>query len=234
MLNRYSTGQSSKRFAIFGKSESLRKCKPDSLIEAVCWNPSGREYAALLKTMGSCFLKDSLQLLGLKGKKGGVTATRLFTWMNLRWACTKQRDELSEGCSELMGKGDLADRREREIGEGGVGLPENMENDISIGGICAVTVGIPIGGVTMYFNISWKSSPVWCKERGAKEVRAWTMIPDPRMFEGNQLSLKGGEGILDKKLEPDSLKNGFWKDGAWLLSQPMAPNPFPICDWHKD
>jgi hypothetical protein len=35
------------------------------------------------------------------------------------------------------------------------------------------------------------------------------MIPDPRMFEGNQLSQKGGEGILDKKLEPNSLKNGF-------------------------
>jgi hypothetical protein len=29
-----------------------------------------------------------------------------------------------------------------------------MENDISIGGICAVTMGIPIGGVAMYFNIS--------------------------------------------------------------------------------
>jgi len=47
------------------------------------------------------------------------------------------------------------------------------------------------------------------KERGAKEVRAWTMIPDPRMVESNQLSLKGGDGILDKKLEPNSLKNGF-------------------------
>jgi hypothetical protein len=31
------------------------------------------------------------------------------------------------------------------------------------------------------------------------------MIPDPWMFEGNQLALKGGEGISDKKLEPDSL-----------------------------
>jgi hypothetical protein len=84
-----------------------------------------------------------------------------------------------------------------------------MENNISVGGIRAVTVGIPIGRVAMYFNISCKSSPVLCKERGAKEVRAWAMIPDPRMFEGNQLSLKGGEGISDKKLEPDSLKNGF-------------------------
>ena len=35
------------------------------------------------------------------------------------------------------------------------------------------------------------------------------MIPDARMFEGNQLSLKGGEGVSNKKLEPDSLKNGF-------------------------
>jgi hypothetical protein len=65
--------------------------------------------------------------------------------MNLRWAGPKQGDELGEGCSELVGKGDLADRRGRKIGEGGVGLPENMENDILIGGICAVTVGIPIG-----------------------------------------------------------------------------------------
>jgi hypothetical protein len=65
--------------------------------------------------------------------------------MNLRLAGSEQGDELGEGCSELMGEGDLADRSGREIGEGGVGLPENMENDMSIGGICAVTVRIPIG-----------------------------------------------------------------------------------------
>jgi hypothetical protein len=35
------------------------------------------------------------------------------------------------------------------------------------------------------------------------------MIPDTGMFEGDQLSMKGGEGVSDKKLEPDSLKNGF-------------------------
>jgi hypothetical protein len=35
MLNRYSTGQSGKRLAIFGKSESFRKGEPNSLIEAV-------------------------------------------------------------------------------------------------------------------------------------------------------------------------------------------------------
>ena len=74
--------------------------------------------------------------------------------MNLRWAGPKEGNKLGEGCSELMGESDLPDRRGREIGQGGVGLPENMENDILIGGICAVTVGIPIGGVAMYFNIS--------------------------------------------------------------------------------
>ena len=74
--------------------------------------------------------------------------------MNLRWAGPKEGNELGEGCSELMGEGDLADRRGREIGEGGVGLPENMENNISVGGIRAMTVGIPIGRVAMYFNIS--------------------------------------------------------------------------------
>jgi hypothetical protein len=35
MLNRHSAGQSGKRLAIFGKSESLRKGEPNSLIEAV-------------------------------------------------------------------------------------------------------------------------------------------------------------------------------------------------------
>jgi hypothetical protein len=29
--------------------------------------------------MRSCFLKNSSELLGLKGEKGGVAATRLFT-----------------------------------------------------------------------------------------------------------------------------------------------------------
>ncbi len=83
-----------------------------------------------------------------------MAATRLFTRKNLRWAGSKKGDEFGKGCGELMGEGDLADRSGREVGQGGVGLPENMENDISIGGICAVTVGIPIGGVPMYFNIS--------------------------------------------------------------------------------
>jgi hypothetical protein len=74
--------------------------------------------------------------------------------MNLRWAGPKEGNKLGEGCSELMGEGDLADRSGCEIGEGGVGLPENMENDMLIRGIRAVTMGIPIGGVAMYFNIS--------------------------------------------------------------------------------
>jgi hypothetical protein len=60
------------------------------------------------------------------------------------------------------------------------------------------------------------------------------MIPDPRMVESNQLSLKGGEGISDKKLEPDSLKNRFREDGSWLFPQEMSLNPFPICDSHRD
>jgi hypothetical protein len=104
--------------------------------------------------MGSCFLKDFPQLLGLKREKGGVAATRLFTRKNLRWACSEKGDEFGEGCRELMGQGDLADRSGREVGEGGVSLPKNMENDLSIAGISVVTMGIPIGGVAMYFNIS--------------------------------------------------------------------------------
>jgi len=64
--------------------------------------------------------------------------------VNLRWAGPKEGDELGEGCSELMGEGDLAGRTWRGLEAGWIGLPENMKKDLSIGGICAVTVGIPI------------------------------------------------------------------------------------------
>ena len=83
-----------------------------------------------------------------------MAATRLLTRKNLRWARSEEGNEFGEGCHELMGEGDLADRSGREVGEGGVSLPKNMKNDLSIAGISVVTVGIPIGGVAMYFNIS--------------------------------------------------------------------------------
>jgi hypothetical protein len=66
--------------------------------------------------MGSCFLKNFPQLLGLKREKGGVASARLFTRMNLRWGGSEEGDEFGEGCSELMGEGDLADRSGRELG----------------------------------------------------------------------------------------------------------------------
>jgi hypothetical protein len=96
----------------------------------------------------------------LKREKRSVAAARLFTRKNLHRAGSEKGDELGEGCRELMCKGDLADRSEREVGEGWVSLPKNMKNDLSIAWICVVTVGIPIGGVAMYFNISRKSSPI--------------------------------------------------------------------------
>lgn len=60
------------------------------------------------------------------------------------------------------------------------------------------------------------------------------MIPDSRMFEGDEIALEGGKGIADKKLKPDSLQNRFGKDGGGLLPQALAPNPFSVGHWHRD
>ncbi len=39
-------------------------------------------------------------------------------------------------------------------GGGGVELPENVEDDITISWVSGVLVGIPIGGVAMDFNVT--------------------------------------------------------------------------------
>ena len=39
-------------------------------------------------------------------------------------------------------------------GGGGVDLPENMEDDITVSWVSRVLVSVPIGGVAMDFNVS--------------------------------------------------------------------------------
>ena len=53
-----------------------------------------------------------------------------------------------------MFDGDGPDFRAGSGGGGGVGLPENVEDDITISWVSGVLVSIPIGGVAMDFNVS--------------------------------------------------------------------------------
>jgi len=54
----------------------------------------------------------------------------------------------------LMLDGDGSDLGGGSGGCGGVDLPENVENDIAIGWVSRVLVGVPIGGVAMDFNVT--------------------------------------------------------------------------------
>ena len=83
-----------------------------------------------------------------------MTAARFFSSRNLGGGCTEKGDKFGERGGELMFDGDGPDFRAGSGGGGGVGLPENVEDDITISWVSGVLVSIPIGGVAMDFNVS--------------------------------------------------------------------------------
>ncbi len=83
-----------------------------------------------------------------------MTAARFFSSRNLGGGCTEKGDKFGERGGELMFDSDGSDLGGGSGGGGGVGLPENMENDIAISWVSGVLVGVPIGRVAMDFNVS--------------------------------------------------------------------------------
>jgi hypothetical protein len=83
-----------------------------------------------------------------------VTAARFLSTRNLGGGCTEEGDKFGERGGELMFDGDGLDLWGESGGGGGVELPENVEDDITISWVRGVLVGIPIGGVAMDFNVS--------------------------------------------------------------------------------
>ena len=73
-------------------------------------------------------------------------------------------------------------------GGGGVGLPKNVEDDITVSWVSGVLVGVPIGGVAMDFNVSRLDGTVACKEGAVKEVGSSAMIPEARLAEGKRFA----------------------------------------------
>jgi len=83
-----------------------------------------------------------------------VAAARFFSSRNLGGGCSEKRDKFGERGGELMFDGDGPDFRRGSGGGVGVGLPENVEDDITISWVSGVLVGVPIGRVAMDFNVS--------------------------------------------------------------------------------
>jgi len=83
-----------------------------------------------------------------------VTAAGFFSSRNLGGGCSEKRDKFGERGSKLMLDSDGPDLRGGSGGGGGVDLPENVEDDITISWVSGVLVGIPIGGVAMDFNVT--------------------------------------------------------------------------------
>ena len=83
-----------------------------------------------------------------------MTAARFFSSSNLGRGCTEKGDKFGERGGELMFEGDGPDLGGWSRGGGGVDLPENMEDDVTVCWVSGVLVGIPVGGVAMNFNVS--------------------------------------------------------------------------------
>jgi len=67
-----------------------------------------------------------------------------------------------------------------------------------------------------------------------KKVGSSAMIPEARLAEGERFARKGLQGITDEGFEPDTLEDGFGKDGGWIFSKDVLVNPMSIGTRHKD
>lgn len=233
-VNRNGPSEGGERFAIFGKAEALGQGEPNGLVIAVGSSASRREETALMKTVGTSFFKDFSEFLGGQSKKNGVAATGLFPSEDFGRAGAKEGNEFGQGSGQLLGEGYLADGSGGKFRERGISLPKDVKGDLPVGRVKPMAVSLPIGGVTMYFNISGQSLPLVGRKGGAEEVWPGAVVPYPGVEEGELFSAKGGKGVTDEKLKPDSLKDRFGKNGAGLFLQDIFPNPFPISDGHGD
>ena len=163
-----------------------------------------------------------------------MTAARFLSSRNLGRGRTEKGDKFGERGGELMFDGDGPDLWGGSGGGGGVDLPENVEDDITVCWVSGVLVGIPVGRVAMDFNVSGVDGAVACQERGVKEVGSSAMIPEARLAEGKRFARKGLHGIADEGFEPDTLENGFGKDGGWIFSKDVLLDPTPIASCHED
>ena len=92
---------------------------------------------------------------------------RFLTREDLCRRGAKEGDQLGEGSRQLVFDRNGANVGRRGIGKGGVGLPENMEKNITVGWIFGVSVGTPVGRVAMQLHIAREGAAVGRGEGGA-------------------------------------------------------------------
>ena len=67
-----------------------------------------------------------------------------------------------------------------------------------------------------------------------KKVGSSTMIPEARLAEGKRFARKGLQGIADEGFKPNTLEDGFGKDGGWIFAKDVLVDPTPIASCHED
>ena len=67
-----------------------------------------------------------------------------------------------------------------------------------------------------------------------EKVGSSAMIPEARLAEGERFARKGLQRIADEGFEPDTLEDGFGKDGRWIFSKDILVDPAPIASRHED
>jgi len=152
-LDRSGPGQSGKGFAIFGKTKAFSQVDPSRLFETEGSNAGLGKRAAETDSVPTCFLEDLFEFFRGQGKEKRMTLAGLFPGENFGWGSVEERDEFGEGCGKLMFQGDLADAR--GSGEGTwIRLPKDMEGHIFISRVGRMSMGVPIGRVTVQLDIS--------------------------------------------------------------------------------
>ena len=103
-----------------------------------------------------------------------------FTGCHFRWTALKQGDQFGERSRELVGQGNLTNRRKGGR-RGWIQLPKNVEGNLLVKGVIRVPVRVPIGRVAVDLHVPLIKGSVRRGKRSSEEIRPSPMIPKPRM-----------------------------------------------------
>ena len=232
--DRNGAGEGGEGLAIFGKAEPLGQRNPDGLFPPQRGDASVGQGTSEAKPVPTGLLENLLKLLWWQRKQKRVTLAGLFAGEDLRGGGAKEGDQFGEGCGQLVFQGDLANRLGSVGGIGRVLLPKNMEGHLAIRGIVGMGMGVPVGGVTVQFDITGDRLATRDRKGGAQKVGTSAVIPDAGMEQGNSLAGQRGERLADELFEPDPLEDGFGKNGGRLLPQKIFADPSAVGDDHGD
>lgn len=143
MLDWNCPGEGGERFAVFGKTKAFSQRNPGRLSEAMCRDSCLGQRPALSESVPTGLFKNLPQFIWRQAEQCLVTPSWLFPSRHFRGAALKQGDEFGERGRELIGQGNLPNRR-RAGRSGRIQLPKNVQNYFLIQGVFRVPVRVPI------------------------------------------------------------------------------------------